>query len=173
MDDLFAEESTLLWRQWSKLTSGGRKHLLRPRVLWGGLLPSRMVHPNASEVIWWFPKKGISKMDGLQWKILLKWMIWGYPNFRTPPWFWSTLVVHLFFLSRCKPFAPCKPKTPGLLSFTLRPIFSAAIRSWDTIPSGRSLRPDTDSRLSILGDLEGCSLGKAFPRFSQLKKLKN
>ena len=24
-------------------------------------------------------------MDGLEWKILLKWMIWGYPYFRTPP----------------------------------------------------------------------------------------
>ena len=24
-------------------------------------------------------------MDGLQWKTLLKWMIWGYPYFRKPP----------------------------------------------------------------------------------------
>ena len=25
-------------------------------------------------------------MDGLQWKTLLKWMIWGYPYFRKPPY---------------------------------------------------------------------------------------
>ena len=23
---------------------------------------------------------GIPKMDGLQWKVLLRWMIWGYPH---------------------------------------------------------------------------------------------
>ena len=28
---------------------------------------------------------GVPKMDGFQWKILLKWMIWGYPHFRKPP----------------------------------------------------------------------------------------
>ena len=28
---------------------------------------------------WWYPK-----MDGLQWKTLLKWMIWGYHYFRKP-----------------------------------------------------------------------------------------
>ena len=28
---------------------------------------------------WWYPK-----IDGFQWKILLKWMIWGYPHFRKP-----------------------------------------------------------------------------------------
>ena len=27
---------------------------------------------------------GTPKMDGLQWKILLKLMIWGYPHFRKP-----------------------------------------------------------------------------------------
>ena len=27
---------------------------------------------------------GVSKMDGLWWKIPLKWMIWGYPHFRKP-----------------------------------------------------------------------------------------
>ena len=25
------------------------------------------------------------KIDGVYWKILLKWMIWGYPSFRKPP----------------------------------------------------------------------------------------
>ena len=28
---------------------------------------------------------GYPPMDGLQWKIPLKWMIWGYPYFRKPP----------------------------------------------------------------------------------------
>ena len=32
-----------------------------------------------------FHKWGIPKMDGLWGKILLKWMIWGYPYFRKPP----------------------------------------------------------------------------------------
>jgi hypothetical protein len=31
-----------------------------------------------------FHKCGYPKMDGLQWKILLKWMIWRYPHFRKP-----------------------------------------------------------------------------------------
>ena len=26
-------------------------------------------------------------MDGLKWKTLLKWMIWGYPYFRNSPYF--------------------------------------------------------------------------------------
>jgi hypothetical protein len=30
--------------------------------------------------IWKFPKMGVPKMDGLQWKILLKWMIRGTPT---------------------------------------------------------------------------------------------
>ena len=30
---------------------------------------------------WRYPK-----IDGLQWTILLKWMIWGYPYFRKPPY---------------------------------------------------------------------------------------
>ena len=30
---------------------------------------------------------GILKMDSLQWKLLLKRMIWGYPHCRTPPHF--------------------------------------------------------------------------------------
>ena len=29
---------------------------------------------------WWYPK-----IDGLYWKILLAWMIWGYPHFRKAP----------------------------------------------------------------------------------------
>ena len=29
---------------------------------------------------------GVPKMDALQWKILLKWRIWGYPYFRKPPY---------------------------------------------------------------------------------------
>ena len=33
--------------------------------------------------MWMFPK--ISKMDGLYWKPLLKWMIWGYPYFWKHP----------------------------------------------------------------------------------------
>ena len=33
---------------------------------------------------WWYPK-----MDGLWWKTLLKWMIWGYPYFRKHPYIHS------------------------------------------------------------------------------------
>ena len=33
-----------------------------------------------------FHKWGMPKMVGLQWKILLKWMIEGYPHFRKPPY---------------------------------------------------------------------------------------
>ena len=29
---------------------------------------------------------GYPTMDGLEWKILLKWMIWGYLYFRKPPY---------------------------------------------------------------------------------------
>ena len=31
------------------------------------------------------------KMDGLQWKTLLKWMIWGYPYFRKHPYTIQTI----------------------------------------------------------------------------------
>ena len=45
---------------------------------------------------WWlyggFLKMGVHKMDGLRWKILLKWMIWRYPYFRTPPYDYSYLI---------------------------------------------------------------------------------
>ena len=30
---------------------------------------------------WWYPK-----MDGLEWKTLLKWMIWGYHHLRKHPY---------------------------------------------------------------------------------------
>ena len=33
-------------------------------------------------------------MDGLEWKTLLKWMIWGYPYFRKHPYPTSALVPH-------------------------------------------------------------------------------
>ena len=33
-----------------------------------------------------FPKKEYPKMDGLWWKTLLKWMIWGYHYFRKHPY---------------------------------------------------------------------------------------
>ena len=36
---------------------------------------------------------GYPKMDGLEWKLPLKWMIWGYPQFRKPP-----------FIINCKQF---------------------------------------------------------------------
>ena len=32
-----------------------------------------------------FPEMGLPNNDGLNGKILLKWMIWGYPYFRKPP----------------------------------------------------------------------------------------
>ena len=42
--------------------------------------------------IWVFPKIGKHpKMDGLQWKTLLKWMIWGYPYFRKHPYIYIKL----------------------------------------------------------------------------------
>ena len=33
-----------------------------------------------------FLKMGVPQMDGLHGKITLKWMIWGYPYFRKPPY---------------------------------------------------------------------------------------
>ena len=36
--------------------------------------------------IWAFPKIGVPQMDGLEWQILLKWMIWGYHYFRKHPY---------------------------------------------------------------------------------------
>ena len=36
------------------------------------------------EVSWGFHKWGYPKMDGLQWNILSKWMIWRYKYFRKP-----------------------------------------------------------------------------------------
>ena len=32
---------------------------------------------------------GIPKMDGLEWKSLLKWMIWGYHYFRKHPYIYT------------------------------------------------------------------------------------
>ena len=37
---------------------------------------------------------GIPKMDGLQWKTLVKWMIWGYPYFRKHP---AIVMFHVIF----------------------------------------------------------------------------
>ena len=47
----------------------------------------------------WYPK-----MDGISWKILFKWMIWGYPYFRKPPYifFWKSQWLRGFLV-------PCKP----------------------------------------------------------------
>ena len=50
----------------------------------GFLLSSDLVRFNL-EAIRVFPKMGYPKLDGLYWKTLLKWMIWGYHNFRKPP----------------------------------------------------------------------------------------
>ena len=36
--------------------------------------------------IWVFPKIGVPQMDGLSWKTLLKWMIWGYHHFWKHPY---------------------------------------------------------------------------------------
>ena len=36
--------------------------------------------------IWVFPRIGVPQMDGLYWKTLLKWMIWGYHYFRKHPY---------------------------------------------------------------------------------------
>ena len=59
---------------------------------------------------WWYPK-----MDGLEWKTLLNWMIWGYPYFRKQPYndfvssFWMSIcclhsvyknVVYLLYLPK-------------------------------------------------------------------------
>ena len=35
--------------------------------------------------------RGTPEMDGLQWKTLLKWMIWGYHHFRKHPFILPTL----------------------------------------------------------------------------------
>ena len=34
---------------------------------------------------WVFPRIKVPKMDGLSWKTLLKWMIWGYHYFLETP----------------------------------------------------------------------------------------
>ena len=42
-----------------------------------------------------FQKHGYPKMDGLSWKSIYKWMMWGHPHFRKPPYdkytLWSLL----------------------------------------------------------------------------------
>ena len=39
-----------------------------------------------------FLNMGVPRMDGLNGKILLRWMIWGYPHFRKPPYvLWQQL----------------------------------------------------------------------------------
>ena len=35
------------------------------------------------------------KMDGLSWKTLLKWMIWGYPYFWKHPYIWRIIPCNL------------------------------------------------------------------------------
>ncbi len=71
---------------------------IRPRssqpaaiLTWHHPLASVLFNPNCScdfrirdsqipsRSIWIFPRIGYPKMDGLKWKSLLKWMIWGYP----------------------------------------------------------------------------------------------
>ena len=33
----------------------------------------------------------IPPMDGLYWKIPVKWMMWGYPYFRKPPYLYKSI----------------------------------------------------------------------------------
>ena len=44
---------------------------------------------------------GVSKMVGLQGKIPLKWMIWGYPYFRKPPYVVCCSIVHITCFDIC------------------------------------------------------------------------
>ena len=37
----------------------------------------------------------VPQMDGLIWKIVLKWMIWGYPHFRKPPYVYGKAIGEL------------------------------------------------------------------------------
>ena len=47
-------------------------------------------------------------MDGLQWKIPFKWMIWGYPYFRKPPYAYMLLVYPITrFLSYVEDTCMC------------------------------------------------------------------
>ena len=65
--------------------------------------------------------RGTPKMDGLQWKTLLKWMIWGYHYFRK----------HLQYMS---PNMSCNvPKMEGFLN-------SASRLFWDILGVGFSPR---------------------------------
>ena len=56
-----------------------------------------------------FHKWGYPKIDGLQWNTLLKWMIWGYPYFRKPPYIcYDIPIVHPLYLDqKCPENAPC------------------------------------------------------------------
>ena len=76
---------------------------------------------------WVFEKIGKHpKMDGLQWKTQLKWVIWGYHHFRKHPnWRWFTCIhlgqlnhmnlmdrqrwIFLEFGHQNSHFAPCQP----------------------------------------------------------------
>ena len=50
------------------------------RFLWAEICWRCELHMGASK------NYGCPKMDGLQWKTLLKWMIWGYHHFRKHPY---------------------------------------------------------------------------------------
>ena len=52
----------------------------------GSLDVTENLHINPEVKKWMFPKKWwYPKMDGLSWKTLSKWMIWGYHYFRKHP----------------------------------------------------------------------------------------
>ena len=103
-----------LWRgtenQTTRAVSTSQQQLVDLQILWSGpsmwnglqLPGQRCFHVVSSEaalnVKWWvlkvvqygyFQKYRYPKMDGLYWKTLFKWMIWGYHYFRKHPYRYS------------------------------------------------------------------------------------
>ena len=82
---------------------------------------------------WGFHEWGDPKMVGLQRKIPLKWMIWGYPYFRKPPE-WYLAASH----QKCRMFANNQgiqywTDWPFLMTFPVKPIYGENLAKiyWD------------------------------------------
>ena len=59
-------------------------------AFWEWLNENLQILRNSGDIQkWWFPKMGVPQNGWFKGKFLLKWMIWGYPYFRKPPYFGS------------------------------------------------------------------------------------
>ena len=78
-------DATGWWRLWPFTSEFEDRPIMAFPIVHLG---SRKMTPNRgpiSEGHGCFQKLGYPKLDGLEWKTLLKWMIWGYPYFWKPP----------------------------------------------------------------------------------------